>query len=133
MPQKTAKRGRAPAPISLRLTAEERRQLEQAAAGQTVSSYIRARLFAETPDLGDLREVGRLSVHARQMLLAKILADLGRSKIAASLSDLAEAARIGVLPMTPDTLVDIRNSCRQIRNIRRDLIRALGLRVSDEP
>lgn len=122
-----------PAPLSLRLTPEERRQLESAAKGETISAYIRSRLFHHTLAVDDLREEGRLSAQSRQVLLARILADLGRSGFANSLTEIAEAAHAGVMPLTPDIVETIEGACRQIRDIRRQLIRALGLKAEDAP
>lgn len=39
---------------------------------------------------------------------------------------------MGVLPLTSDVLADIRNTCAHIQELRRMLIRALGLTTRDE-
>lgn len=134
MSKKKAQRGHcAPAPISLRLTNEERSWLESAAKGHTISEYIRSRLFRQVPGVYDLREAGRLSAQNRQILLARILAELGRSGFAKSLTEIAQAARAGVLPLTPDVIETIEDACRQIRDIRGRLLRALGFNPEDAP
>jgi len=88
----------------------------------TLSAYIRARLFDATPS-PDL-----LPHETRQKLLAQILAELGQSGIAASLSELARAAEAGLLPLSPDVLGELRSACRSVEKIRAVLLRALGLR-----
>ncbi|MBS7537737.1 hypothetical protein [Ancylobacter lacus] len=125
-------RGHAAAPISLRLTPEERDQLERDAAGRSLSAYIRSRLFgADTKVELAGRTSGRLGPAERQRLLARILARLGASKALPSLNELADAARIGVLPLTPDVLADIHGACRDIADIRDLLLRGLGLRPAN--
>ncbi len=126
----TTPRGRRnPSPISLRLTQEELILLKSKAKGKSVSSYIRNRLFSENP-LPDTPEThdDRLSPQVRQKLLAQILIKLGKSGLAQSLEELAYAAKIGTLPLTPDVLSEIRSAYAFIHEIRNLLIRALGLR-----
>ncbi|WP_346894835.1 hypothetical protein [uncultured Roseibium sp.] len=121
-------RSKSSAPISLRLTSEERSLLEQFAQGQSLSSYIRGRLFCESGSDDATVEQPRVSKQTREQQLAQILGLLGKSDIAASMRDLAEAARIGVLPLTPDVLADIQDGCSHVLEIRDLLLRALGFK-----
>lgn len=125
------KRGRLPAPLSLRLTPEERKILETAAQQgrfPTISAYIRARLFGQFADI-NLSSIERPSSKlAHYQLFARALSKLGELAVLRNLSDLAEAARIGVLPLTPDVLSNINAACAQIREMRDHLLRALGLK-----
>ena len=132
MTNKSSRGRRNPSPISLRLTQEELTLLKSAAKGQSLSAYIRNRLFCknQTSDSPDIKNT-RLSPQARQQLLAQILSKLGQSGLADSLDDLAYAARIGTLPLTPDVLSEIRTACALIQEIRDLLIRAVGLRPKD--
>jgi len=131
MTKRTSIRGKAAAPLSLRLTPTERKELEWTAKGQSLSAYVRARLFSDLDNEIDLRKTGRLSETARQQLLARILAEFGRSGLSRSMAEFAEAARLGVLPLTPDVLAEIRSACTHIRDLRRMLIRALGLTAKE--
>lgn len=131
MTKRTSKRGKATAPLSLRLTPAERKELELAAKRQSLSAYVRARLFSDLDNGIDFRETGRLSETARQQLLARILAELGRSDLSRSMAEFAESARLGVLPLTPDVLAEIQFACVHIRDLRRMLIRALGLSTKE--
>ena len=126
------KRRRAPSPISIRVTPDERQILDAAAHEgrfSTVSAYIRSRLFSSVyaDELGG-RSSERLSAAERQKMLARILGKLGETKALRNLSDLAEAARLGVLPLAPDVLPDIHAACAAIADIRIMLLKALGLK-----
>lgn len=131
MTKRTSKRGKAIAPLSLRLTPAERKELELAAKGQSLSAYMRAKLFSDSDNGIVFRETDRLSERARQQLLARILAELGRSDLSRSMAEFAESARLGVLPLTPDVLAEIHSACAHIRDLRRILIGALGLRAKE--
>lgn len=109
-------------PISLRLTDDERAELVAKAGTRTLSSYIRERLFD-----GDARgRKVRLPAYDKQML-GRILATLGHSGAADSLRELSEAARIGALPLSPETEQSIASACAAIECMRRNLVRALGV------
>ena len=68
-------------PVSLRLTAEERAVLEQAAAGQSISAFIRERVLGEQVRP---RKARRQPVKDEEAL-AKVLGLLGQSRIAQNL------------------------------------------------
>lgn len=119
-----------PKPFSLRLTFEERAALERAAAGMPVGAYIRARLF----DGGDhpRRTRGKHPVKDHR-LLGKVLGELGQSRLANNLNQLARAANSGSLPVTPETEAALQDACDEVRRLRADLLRALGLAAEVEP
>lgn len=133
MKNKHSRSGGANATISLRLTPEERRILTQSAAGGSLSSHIRRKLFAEDGRVSESANgVDRVSPLTRQRQIAQILAELGKSQVAASLHAIAEAARIGALEITAETQLEIRAACTMIREMRGALLRALGLRPGQE-
>lgn len=113
-----------PPPFSLRLTFEERAQLEKAANGIPLGAYIKAVLFSQ--DLKKVRRRGHQPVkdHAA---LARVLAALGQSRLASNLNQMAKAVHAGALPVNPDTEADLERACADIRTIRAALIEALGL------
>lgn len=113
---------KATTPISLRLTDEERADLVARAGTRTLSSYIRERLFE---DDARGRKV-QLPSYDKQML-GRILATLGQSGVANSLRELSEAARIGALPVSPETEQSIASVCAAIDSMCCSLIRALGV------
>ncbi len=113
-----------PPPFSLRLTFEERARLEQDAGSQSLGSYIRSKLFGEAA--GGSRSRTRYPVKDEQAL-AKVLGELGQSRIANNLNQLAKAVNCGSLEVTPETEGQLLEACEAIKAMRRDLIAALGL------
>lgn len=60
--------------------------------------------------------------------LAQILGLLGRNELFDNARTLADAARSGSLPMTPETAADIRNLAADLSEILRLLLKALDVR-----
>lgn len=120
----TGKPKKALTPFSLRLTFEERAQLEKDAAGMSLGAYIRSRLFDSETRNRTTR--GKHPVKDHQEL-GKLLGELGKSRIANNINQLAKAANSGSLEVSPDTEKAIKLSCKDIRWIRVSLINALGL------
>ena len=114
-----------PSPFSLRLTREERLQLDRQSAGMPLGAYIRERLFG--PEAEPRRTKGRFPVKDHQSL-AKLLALLGRSQLGSSFSELARAARSGSLPVAPETEEAILEGVSDVATIKRLLITALGIK-----
>ncbi|HEX7822844.1 MAG TPA: hypothetical protein VF463_19770 [Sphingobium sp.] len=112
--------------VSLRLTFEEKARLEQDAAGMTVSSYIRGRLFdSHNPSP---RRRGKNPVKDHQTL-AQLLGKLGQSRLSSNLNQLARSANTGSLPVTPDTEAALIAAASEIQDMRRLLLEALNLEV----
>jgi hypothetical protein len=109
-------------PVSLRLTGDEHTRLKADAAGKSVSSYIRARLFGSDMRKKNVRVPARDNVQ-----IARLLAALGKSGIAADLHELAEAVRIGALHVTPETEAALTKACDDLYQMRGKLMRSLGL------
>jgi len=98
-----------------------------------LGAYIRRKIF-------DGKGLKKKRARARsrrpikdEQKLAQVLAQLGQSRIANNLNQLAKAAHLGTLPVLPDTERDIRRSCADIALMRRELLRALGHRTDEEP
>lgn len=112
-----------PPPFSLRLTFEERAQLEIAAGEMPWSEYIRLKVFdGRAPK----RQRGKRPVQDRQAL-GQLLGKLGTSHLANNLNQLARAANSGSLRVTPDIEATLRQSYAEIRWMRMTLMAALGL------
>lgn len=106
----TRKKTKAPPPFSLRLSVEERKKLEEAAAGMPLGTYIKTKLF--DGDLSPRRTRGAAPVkdHAS---LAQVLGMLGNMRLANNLNQLARAANIGTLPLTPEVEEERQRAQRQ--------------------
>ena len=111
-------------PFSLRLTFEERAQLERDAAGMSLGAYIRSRIFDK--NLPKRRTRGKNPVKDHQEL-GKLLGELGRSRIANNLNQLAKAVHTGSLEVSPDTEKALQDACTDIHWMRRTLISSLGM------
>lgn len=117
-----------PAPFSLRLSEDERARLIVEAKGAPLGAYIKAKVLGSAPALR-VRRTG-LAVEDRQAL-AQVLALLGRSRLSSNLNQLAHAANIGALPITPETEADLCEALSDVRAIRRLLMTALGMKPED--
>jgi len=111
-------------PFSLRLTPEERSQLEKDATGTSLGAYIRSRLFDSSLLKRRTRSKHPVKDHQE---LARVLGELGRSRLANNLNQLAKAANSGSLEVSPDTEKLLLNACGDIRWMRQVLMSALGL------
>lgn len=120
---------RRPAPFSLRLTPEERAKLVSDAGHLSVSAYVKARLFdgAAVP----VRTRGRFPVRDHAALAAA-LGKLGQLRIANNLNQLARAANMGALDLTPELQAELREACAHVAAIRALLVAALGLSGSGD-
>lgn len=117
---------RTPPPFSLRLTFEERARLESEAGDMPLGTYIRSRLFDRPATDRRPRQIKR-PVKDKQAL-ASLLGELGKSRIANNLNQLAKAANSGSLPVDQDVQRAILESCDSIRAMRNLLLAALGLK-----
>lgn len=110
-------------PVTLRLTETERQQLEDMAAGMTLSAYIRACLFAQEEKRRKRRP---RSVVEDKKAAAEALALLGQSRIANNLNQLAYQANIGALIIEETERAKIEEAYRYILSLRALLVAALG-------
>jgi xanthine dehydrogenase molybdopterin-binding subunit B len=118
-----------PAPFAIRLSEDERARLTAEAKGAPLGTYIKSKALGGPPLR--LRRSG-LAIEDRQAL-AKALALLGRSHIANNLNQLAHAANIGALAMTPETEAELRETLRDVRVMRLLLMSALGFKPEAGP
>jgi hypothetical protein len=118
-----------PAPFSIRLSEEERQRLERAAAGMPLAAYIREKLLGQ--DVVHRRPRGKNPVKDHRSLAA-VLGALGQSRLSNNLNQLAKAAHVGALPVTPEVEDELREACIAIQGMRRDLLAALGVRNEGE-
>ena len=79
------------APLSLRLSREERASLECEAGGLPLGTFIKSKLFDEAES-----RVRRHRPVRDQRTIAQLLARLGAGGLAAHMNELADAARSGL-------------------------------------
>ena len=111
-------------PFSLRLTLEERTRLNEQAGSQPIGAYIRSRIFGQNAK--KRRAVRRPALDHQK--LALVLSELGRSRLASNMNQLAKAANIGTLDFSEPVVNELREACRAIAQMREMLIAALGLK-----
>ena len=112
-----------PPPFSIRFTFEERARLDEERGRRTLAAHIRERLFGK--DAGFRRKPGNSQIKDAAAL-GRVLGALGASRLSSNLNQLAKAVHLGTLPVTPETEADLIEACREIQEIRLDLLRALG-------
>ena len=114
-------------PFSIRLSEKERARLASEAAGAPLGAYIKAKALGEP----SLRKRRTGVAVADKTSLAQVLALLGRSRLANNINQLAWAVNIGSLPVTPETEAELFAAMRDVREMRRLLLIALGLKPED--
>ena len=125
-PAKPTIKATRPAPVSVRLTLEEREQLTQEAAGMSLSAFIRDRLFGDR--VAPRKTRGKFPVEDHKAL-ARALATLGRSDHAATLKRALRLAESGRASLRPETEEQLRKACADIEAMKADLVKALGLKA----
>lgn len=132
--------GGIPKPFSLRLSFEERVELERLAGDMALGEFIRNKVFDNSPSGGPAPGPGGFKPQRRRKAsrkkapikdhaaLAQLLGELGKARLANNLNQLAKAVNSGSLPVSSDVEKAILHACEEIRWMRKILIQALGLR-----
>ena len=125
---------KAPPPLSIRLTEDERARLHRDADELSLSAYIRQKLFGDTaaPRKPRYRRKQRRPAMDSKTV-ARLLGTLGQSELAASILAIALAARSGALPVTPELSAKLGAACDDIREMRVTLISALRVGPEEHP
>ncbi len=113
-----------PSPFSLRLSSDERKRLERDAVGLSLGEYIRQRLFDESIPKRRTRSKYPVKDHK---VLSQLLGELGATRLASNINQIAYAMNNGSFELTPKTKTAILEACADIYEIRRMLMKALGL------
>ncbi|MDW3181649.1 plasmid mobilization relaxosome protein MobC [Roseobacter sp.] len=114
-----------PAPFSLRLSDDERQQLEAQAGSMPLASYIKSVVFAAEAPKYRRRQKPPV---AEQQLLAEVLARLGATRSASNLNQIAKAINQGTLYVDDDLVTDLKRACAEVAWMRATLIQALGIK-----
>jgi hypothetical protein len=111
--------------ISIRVTPEERAKLEQDAAGESLSVYIR-RCMLKTMRKAAVR---RNAPSEDYQQLAQALGTLGTTNIFADARALLKASEGGTLCLQPETERALVDACGKVAVMRSVLMRALGFKA----
>jgi len=112
--------------IGFRVTASEKQELIKLAARKPLSAFIRDELLGQ---IQRKRKAYRKPKYD-DVLLGKVLAALGNSRLSSNLNQLAKASNRGVLPVTDELSEDLQSACLDIQAMRMALMMALGFRSS---
>ncbi|MEM9619366.1 MAG: hypothetical protein AAF936_15535 [Pseudomonadota bacterium] len=115
-------------PFSLRLTFDERERLRREAGSRSLGAYIRHRLFG---DEASPRKFKRRKPGPDHAQLGRALGILGQSRLTANMNQIAKAANMGALPVTPELSDELHEACADIQAMRHALIAALGIKPED--
>lgn len=113
-----------PSPISIRFSEQELEQLKAEAGSRSLNGYIRYRLF------GSAIKTRRAPSSAKpdSVLLSRLLRNLGDWDLTWALKELELSVDEGVILLDLETCNAVRGACVDIAAMRRELMRALGLR-----
>lgn len=112
-----------PAPFSLRLTPEERTQLEAKAGAMPLASYIKSVVLSDNAP--QYRKSRKPPVE-EQKLLAEVLARLGQTRQANNLNQIAKNLNQGTLIVGPELDEDLKRAVAEVAWMRMTLMQALG-------
>lgn len=125
------KKSKALPPFSIRFSEDERARLDQAAGALSLAAYIRLKLFSEDDAPPTRRKLTRKQYQpsAELAVLGHMLGSLGKSRLASSLNQIAKAANMGALPVTPELEQELHDACAAVLSMRQKLISALGVKA----
>jgi len=115
------------APLSIRVTHEEREWLIKASGNMSVNAYVKQCVFHANDNVPAKLRKGSLTQDRKS--LAQILGKLARLDIFSTIKGLFKAMESGHLHLKPETEDALRQACSDIREIRRMLITALGIKA----
>lgn len=114
-----------PAPFSLRLTPDEREQLEAKAGAMPLASYIKSVVLSDEAPKYRRR---RKPPVAEQQLLAQVLARLGQTRTANNLNQIAKHLNQGTLAIDEELEADLNAAIAEVAWMRVTLMQALGMK-----
>lgn len=125
-----AKKAEYPPPFSIRFTFEERAWMDAERGDKSLAAYIRERLFGD--DAAPRKKRGNSPVQDKEAL-GRMAGALGQSRLSQNMNQLAKAVNTGSLPVTPETEAEIKEACRDIAEMRDELMAALGKAPGSAP
>lgn len=126
--KKRDRRKRVP-PVSIRFSEVERELLRKHAGNERLSTYVRQYVIKAHGGKVKRKKVAS----ADYQDIARVLSALGRLELAGMLRDILLACKVGRLHLKPETDAALQQACADIAEMRRMLVKALGLRNEIEP
>lgn len=114
--------------IGFRVTATEKQELLRLSGRKPLSRFIRDALL----DGMQRRRKAYRKPKRDDVLLCKVLAALGHTRLSSNLNQIAKAANRGALPVTEELSEDLQSACLDIRAMRMTLMMALGFQAPPE-
>jgi hypothetical protein len=111
--------------ISVRVTPQERERLDMLAGKQSLSAYARERLLGD--DAQPRKRILR-HVQSDHTLLAELLVQLGASRMANNLNQIAKAINMDAVILNPQQQEALLEACQAVMEMRTALMQGLGLR-----
>ncbi len=116
-------------PVSIRVTAQEKHELQQMAGAKPISGYIRERLFGDAVVVRPKQYLKKQrQPRFDHVEIARLLGMFGQSQLATSMLALSLAVQAGELQVTSDVTSQIECACNDIKDIRSSLVMALGMK-----
>ncbi|MEL7106286.1 MAG: hypothetical protein AAGM21_10225 [Pseudomonadota bacterium] len=111
-----------PAPLSLRLSENERAKLEYQAGGLALGAYIKSVVFDDSAPMHRKRKA---APSAEMQLLAEVLARLSDTRTAANINQIAKHLNQGTLVVDEELEADLNQALADIAWMRTTLVKAL--------
>jgi len=123
-------RRKAPPPITFRASEDERAAILRAAGAMSLSAFIRLKVLADLDIDAPRRKVSRKrhTPSAELAVLGQMLGGLGQSRLSQNMNQIAKAANMGALPVSPALEAELFEACAAIQDMRTKLIEALGVK-----
>lgn len=120
-----------PSPLSVRLSAEQRAQLEHDAIGMSLNAYVLSKLF-DDPEAARKRRRKSRAPSTRDKAVSRALRRLSHAGIAAYLAGQILAQEEGRLFLSANEEEQLREAYAECYQIRCDLVEAMGLRAESD-
>lgn len=114
--------------LSIPVTPEERTDLDRRRGKAPLATYARNCLFPANDNAKAASRRARRQAGTDDAVHAAILAKLGSANIRRNLDDMARLARLGALPVTPETEAALQQACCDVAEIKSLLMKALRVR-----
>lgn len=114
--------------ISVPVSPEQKAELERRAGRRPISAYARDTLFPANDNTPVKPRGSGRAPNKDRASMAAALAKIGQSDVAQNLRALTHLAKIGALPISPETEAALIKASADIADIKAHFMKALGIR-----